>query len=151
MDKIGKNNKEQRVTDGYLTTEAAMVMPLLLAGIVFTLYLGFYLYNVCLVRETAYTAALRGSLEQDMGTAALKDYTEKQLDELLSGRLLAASAAEKEVKVSLTRVTVRVSLSMDMPFSAFISPLTRLWTYTATASAKRLRPTAILRAKHLTD
>jgi hypothetical protein len=46
MDKIGKNNKEQRVTDGYLTTEAAMVMPLLLAGIVFTLYLGFYLYNV---------------------------------------------------------------------------------------------------------
>ena len=51
----------KRAKKAYMTIEAALIFPIILGGIVFTIYLGFYLYNASVIKQVSYIAALRGS------------------------------------------------------------------------------------------
>ena len=87
-------DKRKKVWKGYLAVEASLIMPLLISAIIFTLYLGFYLYNVCILHQVAYTAALRGSLVKEGSNAQIEEFTDGQLKELVEGRLLAVKTME---------------------------------------------------------
>lgn len=46
---------------GYMTVEASLIMPFVLAVIFFIIYAGFYQHDRCVMEQAAYRAALRGS------------------------------------------------------------------------------------------
>ena len=56
----------------YITLETSLVLPLILGGIIFVLYIGFYLYNFATVKQVAYIAALRGSQTKDVSSAEIE-------------------------------------------------------------------------------
>jgi len=130
---------------GYMTLEAVLLMPMLAAAIVFTIYMGFYVYNVCLAHQNAYLAALRGSLIEEASLGEVETYTLSELEELTKERWLSAEHVTKEVSVSLSRVTVSVAVVMRMPFSGWLSEELRLWKIEGTATAARIYPVTILR------
>lgn len=136
---------EQAGKNAYMTAEASLIMPLILLGMVFTLFLGFYLYNVCILRQAAYTAALRGSLVKEGNTAQIEEYTKEQLEELIGDRLLAVESMECQVEVSLTRVKVRVSLQTYSPLTALVFEQASLWKFEAETVAKRLDIVSFIR------
>ncbi|MGN0289914.1 MAG: TadE family protein [Lachnospiraceae bacterium] len=139
-------DKRKKVWKGYLTVEASLIMPLLISAIIFTLYLGFYLYNVCILHQVAYTAALRGSLVKEGSNAQIEEFTDGQLKELVEDRLLAVKTMESRVQVSWNKVRVGVSISVYMPFGEWISHKVGLWTFETQAEAKRLEPVNIIRS-----
>lgn len=138
-------DKYRKACKAYMTVEASLLLPLITMGIVFTLYLGFYLYNVCLLRQIAYTAALRGSLQKEGNNAQIEEYTNEQLKDLISQRLLAIENLESRVEVTFSVVRVKLSMSMQMPLAKWFFPGAGLWEFAGEAKAKRLEPVTIIR------
>ncbi len=128
-----------------MTIEASLIMPIILGGIIFTIYLGVYLYNICAIRQAAYIAALRGSQLRNVSSDEIEIYVEQQLDKLLSGQILAKDKIRKEIRVSAFKVKVEISADMQMLFAGFISSKAGLWTMEIEAAANRIDPVDIIR------
>ena len=53
---------------GYMTIEAACIMPMVLAVYVLIMYAGFFLYDRCLFTQDAYILCFRESIRKDEGS-----------------------------------------------------------------------------------
>jgi len=58
----------------YMTIEASLIIPVIVGGIIFVLYLGIFLYNSGTIKQTAYIAALRGSQMKNMSQKEMETY-----------------------------------------------------------------------------
>lgn len=129
----------------YMTLEASLIIPMVLGGIVFILYIGFYLYNSCAIKQAAYIAALRGSQVKNASSDEIEKYVEQQLDDLLSHQILAKGNIEKEIKVSIWKVKVKINTDIKMPLAEWLSSITNLWKIEGEAEASRVDPIEIIR------
>ena len=140
--------KEKR---GYMTLEATMIMPLIIVGIVFVIYISFYLYDASIIRQISYVAALRASQQMDYTAEQMENYAKKHLEEQLEKRLLAIKGREQEIKVSLGKVKIKMSATVDMPFSNFISEKLNLWKMESETEVIRVNPVKIIRSVRGSD
>lgn len=79
--------------NGYLTVEAAFVMPVVLFLYLTFIVCGFYLYNRCVISQDGYLMAFRGSHFTGFGT----DY-----GEIIYGSMGNGNSAEEYVKSRLS-------------------------------------------------
>ena len=128
-----------------MTIEASLLMPMIVGGIIFILYLGVYLYNSCTVKQTAYIAALRGSQVKNASLSQIETYVESQIEELLFHQILAKENMKKEVDVSMGKVTVKIGTDVKMPFADLISPQIHFWEINGEGYANRVNPVDIIR------
>lgn len=135
----------------YLTIEAALVIPMVLGGIVFILYVGFYLYNLVAMKQTAYIAALRGSQMKQDSSAKIKKYVEEQVDELLTGQILAKEDIEKEVKVSTGTIKVKIYTKLEFLFAKLLFLEETNWEIKGEAQVSRADPIEIIRGVRKID
>lgn len=126
-----------------MTVEATLVVPMIFVGIIFTIYLGLYLYNASTIKQAAYIAALRGSQLTGVSSETIENYVEQQLEELLNDQILARGNVQMEIKVSSQKVRVRIMTDMNMPFTQFLSFAINLWTIET--EAVRINPVDIIR------
>ena len=98
-------DRKERSLQAYITVEATFLMPLILGGIIFIIYLGFYLYNCCLLQQAAYTAALRGSLIEEGRDSEIRQWTEEELNRLLEQRLLV-SVENYMIKIHIKKLLI---------------------------------------------
>lgn len=135
----------EKEKSAYMTVEASLVIPLIFGGIIFILYIGFYLYNFTTVKQVAYIAALRGSQIKDMSSTEIENFVEKQVDELLSGQILAKENIKKEVEVSLGSIKVKIYTSIKIPFAGLTSFADSLWEISGESRVNRVEPIEIIR------
>ena len=135
-------NKEK---NAYFTVEASMLIPLILGGIIFVIYLGIYLYDVCTLKQVSYIAALRGSQLKNVSGEEIKGYTEQQLNKLLEHQILAKEKSDTQINITNSKVKVKVTTKITMPFSEFILKTIGFWKIENKAEANRLNPVDIIR------
>lgn len=131
--------------NAYFTVEASMLIPLILGGIIFVIYLGIYLYNVCTLKQSSYMAALRGSQMKNVSNEDIKSYTQQQLNQLLEQQILATEKLETRIHVTGNKVKIYISTNITMPFAGFISKAVDFWEIENEAEANRLNPVEIIR------
>ena len=131
--------------NAYFTVEASLLMPLILGGIIFVIYLGIYLYDVCTLRQVSYIAVLRGSQLKDTSSEEIKNYADKQADQLMENQILAKENVQTEISVTKNKVKVNITAKITMPFAEFISEEIGLWNMENEAEAYRLDPVDIIR------
>ena len=129
----------------YMTVEASLVIPLILGGIIFVLYIGFYLYNFVTVRQVAYIAALRGSQMKEASSSEIENFVEKQVDELLLGQILAKESIKKEVEVFTGSIKVKIYTSVKIPFAGLLSITDNFWDIRGESRVNRTEPIEIIR------
>ena len=129
----------------YMTIEATLIIPVIVGGIIFVLYLGIFLYNSCTIKQTAYIAALRGSQIKNMSQKEIETYVEKQIDELLFQNILAREEVKKEVRTSIGKVTVKMSTDVNIPFTDLLSAKIHIWEIETEGYANRVNPIEIIR------
>lgn len=129
----------------YMTVEASLVLPTIIGGVIFILYLGIFLYNYCTINQTAYIAALRGSQIKNVSTDEIDNYVKKQIDELLFQNILAREEVKKEVSTSIGKVTVKMSTDVNIPFSDLLSAKIHIWEIKTEGYANRVNPIEIIR------
>lgn len=100
-----------------MTVEASVIFPMVFGGIIFTIYLGIYLYNVSVIKQIAYISALRGSQIAADSSSEVEEYVEEQLGNLLDSKILMKENVEQEIKVSGKRIKVKLSMSLTVPWS----------------------------------
>ena len=131
--------------NAYFTMEASLLMPLILGGIIFVIYLGVYLYDVCTLKQVSYIASLRGSLLKEMSGEEIKEYTKQELERLLENQILAKEKLETKIHVTNSKVKINISTKITMPFSNFISQAVGFWKIENETEANRLNPVDIIR------
>ena len=135
----------KKETNAYFTVEASMLIPLILGVIIFVIYFGIYLYNVCTLKQSSYTAALRGSQMKNASNEEIKGYTQQQLNQLVEQQILAKEKLETRIYVTGNKVKVHTSTNITMPFAGFISKAVDFWKIENEAEASRIDPVDIIR------
>lgn len=128
-----------------MTVEASLVMPIVLTGIVFIIYLGFYLYNVCIIREVSYIAALRAGQQKELSNSQQKEFALEQLEQLLEERLLAARVIERDVKINSRKIKISVKADFKSPLFGMLPENMKIWTLQCEESASGINPVTIIR------
>lgn len=129
----------------YMTVEASLVMPIILGGIVFVMYVGFYLYNAATIKQTAYIAALRGNQMKNVSSYEIENYVEKQVDEILSQQILSGKIMKKKVKVSKGSINVKIYTELKMPFTGLADVEDILREIIREVKVKRTNPMEVIR------
>ena len=115
------------------------------------MYIGFYLYNLATIQQTAYIAALRGSQIKQASSSQIQNYVEEQVDELLSEKILARENIRKEVKVSAGSIKVKIYTNIQTIFLSELSLDKREWEIKGEAQVNRVNPIEIIRGVRRVD
>ena len=97
--------------DGYMTAEAAFLLPAASILILLLVFLCSYLYQSCYMVQTAYIAAFRACREE----AASESAVNEALDELLDGQALSFGTEQREIRVNLLGISVELKRDTPMP------------------------------------
>lgn len=137
--------RKQKEENAYMTLEASLVYPLIFGGILFTISLALYLYNAAVVRQVSCVAALRGSLEVGLSEKETESFVNSELNKLIKERLFIISTIKKEVKVTETKISVRLKAKVNLPMIE-IPFLNFKWKELEfETQAKRVKPVKIIR------
>ena len=131
--------------NAYMTLEATMIFPMIFGGILFAISLAIYLYNASIIKQICSVAALRGSLEYQMNEEEMKKFVNKEIDTLIKERMLLVAEIEKDIKITESKVEVRLRTKINLPFMG-IPFLDFKWQKLEVESqAKRIKAVKIIR------
>lgn len=132
---------------GYFTVEAALIFPMALLFSVMMIFLAFLSYDRCILEQSAYEAALRGT--RNHIKSAQEAYLEAYhaTETLVDGKLFAIHDFGYDVSVSADFVTVQYHCVVNMPLMGWLYEYVSGMDLTldVSAEAKRFRPTRSIR------
>ena len=129
----------------YMTLEASLVLPVIFAGIMVMIYWGIYLYDMSVMKQVAYIAALRGSRISDASAEDVKGFVEEQLEQLLERKIMMKENLQKEVKVTYGKVKVKVVMNVKIPLIHWITDDMEFGIIEKEAEAVRIDPVNFIR------
>lgn len=110
----------RKTEEGYFTVEAALIFPMVLLFTVMMIFLAFYSYDRCILEQSAYEAALRGTGNHIKNVQSAYNQAYEAAGRLVDGKLFAVRDFEYEVSVSAQFVTVHYRCAVNMPLMAWI-------------------------------
>ena len=102
-----------------MTVEATLLYPFVFGGILFTICFSMYLYNVAVLNQVSYIAALRGSLQKEMSQKEIKSYVSEQITSLWKEKTLFITKTQETITVTDFKVQVMIKGKVNLPFIEF--------------------------------
>ncbi|MDD2972334.1 MAG: TadE/TadG family type IV pilus assembly protein [Lachnospiraceae bacterium] len=120
-----KNRRRNRKSDqkGSFTVEASIIMPVIIIITVMLLYLGFFLYDRCIMDQKTYVAAFRGSIYDEElrdNTLDRKRYTEEELSHLYDKKILTGKGVTMDMQCDSKMVKVISGTKVTIPFATLL-------------------------------
>lgn len=106
--------------NGYFTVEASIIFPLVLLFTVMMIFLAFYSYNRCVLEQSAYEAALRGTGNHIKSAQEAYSEAYEAAGRLVDEKLFAIHDFEYDVSVSADFVTVHYHCAANMPLMGWL-------------------------------
>ncbi|MCM1183080.1 MAG: pilus assembly protein [Roseburia sp.] len=131
----------------YLTVEAALLLPMALLFIVLMIFLAFYSYDRCILEQSAYEAALRGTGSGIDSAEAAYDASAEAAMQLVRDRLFAVREVEYQVSVTPDAVIVTYRCEVNVPLIAWLGKYVEAldFSFEAHGEARRIRPVRTIR------
>lgn len=132
---------------GYFTVEAALIFPMALLFTVMMIFLAFFSYDRCVLEESAYEAALRGTSNHIKSAQEAYSEAYEAAGTLTEGKLFAMHDFCYDVSVSAEFVTVNYHCVVNMPLMSWLCEYVSGvdLTLDISAEARRSRPTRTVR------
>lgn len=132
----GTNHKRVEL-GGYMTVEAAMIVPAVFILVVMLLYLMFYMYDRCIMTQDLYTAAYRRSIERGRSkVGATQQAGDTQVD---TSRYFMLSSCSCSVQGG-SRVKGSGEASMNVPGAAAFPGVEGTWGFRVLMEARKTDP-----------
>lgn len=132
----GTNHKRVEL-GGYMTVEAAMIVPAVFILVVMLLYLMFYMYDRCIMTQDLYTAAYRRSIERGRSKGgATQQAGDTQVD---TSRYFMLSSCSCSVQGG-SRVKGSGEASMNVPGAAAFPGVQERWGFRVLMEARKTDP-----------
>ena len=110
-----------KIRDGYMTVEAATVIPVLLFSFVFMVYMVIYTYDKTLLSEDLYTMAVYGVEEYRNDSDNLAYKMEERFDLLRKERpYLAASDLKMTISKEKNKIIIEGSVFFHSPVDELV-------------------------------
>ena len=110
-----------KLRDGYMTVEAATVIPILLLSFVFMVYRVIYTYDKTLLSQDLYTMAVYGAEEYRNGSEDLAYKMEERFDLLRDERpYLAASDLTMAISKEKNKIIIAGSVYFHSPLDELV-------------------------------
>lgn len=110
----------RKTENGYFTVEASLIFPMVLLFTVMMIFLAFYSYDRCVLEQSAYEAALRGTGNHIKSAQEAYDKAYEAAGRLVEEELFAMHDFQYEVSVSADFVTVRYHCVVNMPLMGWL-------------------------------
>ncbi len=130
--------------NGYLTIEASYLLPLILVVYALLLYLGFYLYDACVIVQSSHIAILRASQERNMTDDQLQEKLEKEFH-ILQKQCLFTKGLKESCSVSLMDITISVERRLETIVRKDLSIKKEQWDMDAEKKRVRIKAESIIR------
>ena len=137
--------KENKV-DAYMTLEASYIVPMVYICFLIVIYFTFYLYNMCVIKQGCYLAALRGQELRGVSSAAIKEYVDTQIKMLLDEQVFQYQL-EYDVDVNISKIAVTSHSNIENKLNKFQLYDGELQN-SGNVSILRLNPTEFVRQNH---
>lgn len=108
---------------GYFTVEASFIFPLATLFMTVMIFMSFYCYDRCILEQSAYQAAMRGSSNMIHSINEAKLVATKEAQFLIKGKLFAVDNLSYDVQADLLTVKVSYECKVNMPFITWLSKL----------------------------
>ena len=139
-----KKRKQYKNIGGYMTLEAAFIIPWTIFMFVFLIYASFYLYDKCVLFQDAYTVCFRASVQKEEN--GVSDYLSSHMEERFGRKYFGVGKVEKNAQQSDKEVRVYGACSVKVPFSFFLTmPNAGGWQIQTEAKAQIINPTKVIR------
>lgn len=139
-ERIYKKSKTKKLNGSY-SIEAGLLMPFIIFIIVSIIYLTFFLYDECLMQQTAYLAGLRTSYSQ----GSEEDYVQEALEygKKRQEELLAAEGVDIRASAERNKIILRCEGRVATPFGGRF--FKNAWSFKVEQRAERSRPVQLIR------
>ena len=130
---------------GYMTVEAAFIIPWVIFIFIFIIYSAYFLYDRCLIFQDSYAYAVRAANKQ-MSVTDVECYMNENAGEQYGNKYIAVSGIKKSFKVSEKEITIEAAGQPECRFIPnTVLPDIRLWKVSAYVKASRENPTQFMR------
>ncbi len=127
-----------------MTIEASFIVPWVFMLFILVIYFTFHLYNLSVVYQDCYIAALRGSQIYNADNGFVENYVKGQISELLDNQLYEYSKNAK-VDVSVVSIEVEAQSEININQGKLLLYKNRLLDIEQSAKAYRLNPVYLIR------
>lgn len=110
----------RKVEKGYFTVEAALIFPMVLLFTVMMIFLAFFSYDRCILEQSAYEAALRGTGNHIKSAQEAYSEAYTAAGSLVNEKLFAMHDFSYDVSVSADYVTVNYHCVVNMPLMSWL-------------------------------
>lgn len=134
----------KRKMKGYMTVEAGFIIPWVIFLFIFLIYVGFYLYDKCVLFQDAYTVCFRGSIQKKEDEALV--YINAHMKEQFGEKYFGTGGVQKNARREGQEVIVSASCGVRVPVAHFlIMAGEEGWKVQTEARAYIMNPTKIIR------
>lgn len=106
--------------NAYFTVEAALIFPMALLFTIMMIFLAFYSYDRCILEQSAYEAALRGTGNHISSAQEANSEAYSAAGTLVEGKLFAMQDFAYQASVSADTVTVSYQCEVNMPLISWL-------------------------------
>lgn len=137
----------KNMENGYFTVEAALIFPMVLLFMVMMIFLAFFSYDRCILEQSAYEAALRGTGNHIKSAQEAYSQVYEAAGRLVEEKLFAVHDFKYDVSVLGDFVTVEYHCVVNMPLMGWLCEYIPEMDLTLDISsrARRCRQTRIIR------
>lgn len=138
----------KRRENGYFTVEASLIFPMVLLFTVMMIFLAFYSYDRCVLEQSAYEAALRGTGNHIKNAQEAYEEAYEAAGRLADEKLFAIYDFKYDVSVSADFVAVNYYCVVNMPFMGWLCEYVSGidLTLDISSEARRCRQTKTIRS-----
>lgn len=136
--------------EGYFSVEAALLLPMVILFMTVMIFMAFYSYDRCILEQSAWQAAIRGSYNCFDSNEAAQEAASKAAQTLVKEKLFAVSDLSYSVKASMLYVEVSYDCKVNMPFITWLGEFVhdKDFSINVTRKVPRCRQTEIVRLKN---
>ena len=94
---------------GYMTVEAALLMPMVWFSLFFVMFAGFFLYDRCIAEQDSKIIVMRASEERETDEAKVIRKVMEKGDLAGKKKLLFSNGVQKELHISGEKAKIKIS------------------------------------------
>lgn len=131
---------------GYMTVEAALIMPIVWFAIFFLIFAGFFQYDRCVAQQDCRVMVMRASdmREEDEATVLRKIVEKGELAD--RKKLLFSGSVQKDFRMSNNKVRMRIEGSVNTILNRLIKETDlRVFTYASEYETEKYDPVRFIR------
>lgn len=128
---------KQRKAEGYLTVEAALLLPFVIGVLVYIIYFQLFWYNRCLMDQEAAMTAVKAAQADSIDQGTLQDEVSRWRGEFLTDRYIGWESDRPVLTSQINKLSVRIQGRLILPNNS--------WNAEAVCEANRINISAFLR------